>query len=126
MGKTLIVIVAFFTTFPFLATWMMFWLGNKIYAEHKWKAIHFSINWTTIFYLFAVITMLKMIFDTYFLGILLVLLLIILSIIIIIQWRTRMEILMTRALKQLWRVCFLLSAFFYVILVVIGIIKQII
>lgn len=126
MGTILILIIAFFTTFPFLATWIMLWIGKKVYPDHKWKAIHFSVNWTTIFYLFAVMTMMKIIFDTYLVSLFLVLLLIILSIIIVVQWRSRMEVLLTRALKQLWRVCFLLSVFFYVTLVVIGIIKEMI
>lgn len=115
--------IAFFVTFPILATYIVFWISKKVY-RHQWKAIHLAVNWTTILYIFSTFIILKIIYNQYYLSYILVLLISILALIIIIQWKTKTEIIFMRAIKQLWRVCFLLFSASYFILILIGIVKK--
>src|SRR5690625_3462419 len=101
MSQVVIYFITFWITFPMLATWIFYYMGKKIY-RHQWKAIHLSVNWTTLLYIISTFFILKIIFDQYFIGTGLILLIVILALIIIIQWKTKTEILFVRAIKQLW------------------------
>lgn len=125
MIQYIIYFFALLITFPVFATWFVYFISTKLY-KNKWKAIHQTVHWTTFFYIFATVILLNMVYDKYFIGYLLVLLICILALIIIIQWKTNMEIVLIKAFKQLWRVCFLLFSLLYVCLVIIGIYHQII
>lgn len=118
-------ICAFFITFPFLPTILVYKISEKI-VRNKLRAFHISINWTTILYILATITILNNLFEKQFIGIILGLILFILAIIIIWQWKTRTEVLFNRAIKILWRLCFLIFVSTYTIMVVYGIIIRII
>lgn len=117
--------MSFFITFPILATWIVFYISKKIH-RHKWRAIHQAVNWTTLLYIFVSIILLKVIFEQYFIGPLLLLLLCMLTFIIVIQWKIKTEVLLVKAIKQLWRACFLLFLFLYLFLVLFGIVEMII
>lgn len=125
MGQAIIYLIAFFITFPFLATWIVFFISKKIY-NHQWRAIHLSVNLTTFLYICSTFVMIKLMFNQYFLGVFLIISISILALIIIIQWKTKTEVLFVRAVKQLWRVCFLMFSILYSILVITGIIIKII
>ncbi|MBY7143733.1 DUF3397 family protein [Virgibacillus sp. NKC19-3] len=125
MGNIIIYFIAFFITFPFLATMIIYKISLKLYG-HPWKAIHISVSWTTVFYMVAVLILVSNIFDREFSGILLILLLSMLAGIIFLQWKMRTEIILTKALKILWRLCFLLFSFSYICFVLIGIVQRII
>lgn len=118
----LIYFVAFLMTFPFVMTFAAYFLFRKIYV-HQWKAIHHTVGWTTIGYVAAVPLLCKVLFDHSFIAILLLLLLIILAIIIYFQWKVYVEIQIKQAIKILWRICFLLFLFLYIVLVLFGIVK---
>lgn len=120
----IIYFIAFFITVPILATWIVYKISFKLFG-HKWKAIHFSVNWTTILYMIAVLILLSNIFDQQLIGVILVLLLSTLAVIIILQWRTRTEVVLPKALKTLWRLCFLIFLILYICLLLIGIIQRI-
>ncbi|WP_373895927.1 DUF3397 domain-containing protein [Virgibacillus sp. CBA3643] len=123
MVDVIIYFIAFFITVPILATWIVYKISFKIYG-HQWKAIHISVNWTTIFYIIAVLILVSNIFDQQFIGIMLILLLSMLAVIIILQWKMRTEVVFAKAFKTLWRLCFLIFSFLYICFVLIGIIQQ--
>lgn len=117
--------IAFLITFPLLPTFLTYKISKKI-VNHKLRALHIAINWTTILYILATITMLKNIFGRQFIGIISALILFLLTIIIIWQWKTKTEVLLSRAIKILWRLCFLIFISTYTILAIYGIMIRII
>ncbi|MBT2216946.1 DUF3397 family protein [Virgibacillus dakarensis] len=115
--------IAFIITAPILTTWVVYQFSVKIYRQ-KWRAFHTAVNWTTIWYILAVMTLMSVIFNNSFYGWIIVLLLCILSIIIVIQWKTRTEVDFKRAFKGFWRFTFLLFSLLYICLILIGLIQQ--
>lgn len=121
MGQFLIYFIAFFTTFPILASFLIYWLGRFIY-QNPIAAFLKAVNWTTFFYIFSTIIIIQMIFDRDVIPLFFILILCFLSIIVLLQWKKRKEIILFRAFKQLWRACFLFFSLTYVCLVFFGII----
>ena len=115
--------LSFFITIPFLAS-LLVYLVSMVLDRNKLKAIHRLVNWTTIFYIIAVTMMLSIIFNMGFIGIVLILLLSLLTLIIFIQWKTKRDVEITRAVKLLWRISFLLFFLLYSCLLLIGILQQ--
>jgi len=115
-----IYILSFFITIPFLAS-ILVYIASMIRERNKWRAIHRTVNWTTVFYIIAVTIMLTLIFDVNFIGIILIVLLIGLSFIIFIQWKRNQDIQFRKATKLLWRVSFLVFFILYCCLTVVGI-----
>jgi len=119
------IIIAFLITFPFIPTIAVYKVCDII-VQHKLRALHIAINWTTILYIFATARMLNMMFNQQFIGIIIGLILLLLTVIIVWQWKSKTEVLFNKAIKILWRLCFLIFLFAYTILVVYGIIIRII
>lgn len=120
MTDLLIYVIAFFVTLPFLATWVTYMIAKQI-TNHKLKSFHISIHWTTICYILAVFTLSTIYFDQLFSGIIGIILLIGLSLIIIYQWKTNTDIQFVRAIKIMWRFCFLLFGLIYICFIFYGV-----
>lgn len=116
--------LAFFITLPILATWLIYRMSYRIIGSKK-RAMILSINWTTVLYMIAVVVMLMINFEKHFIGLILGVMLIGLSIIIIFQWKTKTEVIFSRAVKILWRICFLCFSFAYICLVFFSITNRI-
>ncbi|MBP1950618.1 DUF3397 domain-containing protein [Virgibacillus litoralis] len=116
----IIYFIGFIITVPVIATWIVYYISLKIY-NHKWKAFHIAVNWTTILYIIAVNTLVKEVFGISFFGIVLVILIGIYTIIIIAHWKIYTEVLFSKAFKLFWRICFLLFLILYFCLVFAGI-----
>lgn len=119
----LIYLIAIVITLPIIATWFVYVMSKKIYKQ-TWKAVHTAVNWTTIFYIIAVIMILLMFFNKSFIGIISIFLMIMLSIIVIVQWKLKTEVILRHGLKILWRVSFLVFSFSYTFLVIFGIVHR--
>ena len=115
--------LSFFITIPFLAS-LLVYMVSMVLDRNKLKAIRMVVNWTTLFYIIAVTIMLSLIFNLSFIGIVLILLLAILTIIIFIQWKTKRDVEIMRAVKLLWRISFLLFFMLYSCFLVIGILQR--
>ena len=113
MINYLSIIIALLITFPFIPTIIVYKVSDKI-VKHKLRALHIAINWTTILYIFATIRILNMMFDQQFIGIVIGLILVLLAIIIIWQWKIKTEVLLNKALKILWRLCFIVFLFHWI------------
>ncbi|MFB4167600.1 DUF3397 domain-containing protein [Virgibacillus sp. JSM 102003] len=116
----IIYFIGLIVTAPILATWVVYLISVKMY-RHKWKAIHNTVNWTTLLYIIAVGTLVKEIFGISFFGIILVILISIYTIIVVAHWKIYTEVIFTKAFKMFWRICFLLFFILYICLVLIGI-----
>lgn len=114
------ILIALLIICPIIPTWLVYAIVNRI-VQHKTRALHFAVNWTTILYILATVMILNMMFERQFIGIVTCLILFVLAIIMIWQWRAKTEVLFGRAVKILWRICFLIFLSSYSILVVYGI-----
>lgn len=114
-----------FITIPILMTWIVYFITNKI-VKHQWKAIHFSVQSTAIFYIIAVAILLQNIFHYQFVGIILICLIVFLAVILIIQWKKDTEVVLRKGLKVLLRISFLLFGAVYIILIGYEIVQLII
>ncbi|MGM8211846.1 DUF3397 family protein [Virgibacillus sp. W0430] len=100
-------------TIPIIATWLFYKLGKRVFSL-DWRAFHFAVNSTTLFYILAVNILAKHILQQQFVGITIILLLVILAIVIIIQWKKNTEVVLWKGLKTMWRLAFLLFFFLYI------------
>ncbi|WP_047981360.1 DUF3397 domain-containing protein [Ornithinibacillus contaminans] len=116
-------IMAFLITIPIFATVVVYYAWKYV-TRNPLLAFHKAINWTTIFYVFAVTTLLSYLFGDGFFGYILLLILLLLTILIFMHWKRNTEVDYRRAFKLLWRLCFLLFFLGYVVLVLYGIIRQ--
>lgn len=115
-------IISFFITVPMVASFIVYVI-SMIRLRNLWKAIHMMVDWTTLFYILAVMIMLFVLFERHFFGYILIFLLMALSVIIFNQWKKERDIQLKKAVKLLWRISFLLFFFLYGCLTVLGIIK---
>lgn len=115
-------IISFFITVPMVASFIVYVI-SMIRLRNLWKAIHMMVDWTTLFYILAVMIMLLVLFERHFFGYILIFLLTTLSVIIFNQWKKERDIQLKKAVKLLWRISFLLFFFLYGCLTVLGIIK---
>ncbi len=123
MLDIIIYIISFFVTIPIIAS-LLVYIISMIVERNKLKAIHNMVAWTTCFYIIAVAIMLTLILDRSFVGVILIFFLVLLSLIVFIQWKTKRDIELKRAVKLLWRISFLLFFFLYGCFLIMGIIKQ--
>ncbi|RDW17935.1 DUF3397 domain-containing protein [Oceanobacillus chungangensis] len=123
MVDVIIYIIAFLMTVPMFLTTVIYFLSIKFH-QPVWKAVHAAVNWSTIFYIMAVILILDMTFDLHVIGIVLVFFLLLLGLFIYLQWKFNTEVKVTKAFKLVWRICFLLFLILYICLVIIGIIIE--
>ncbi len=122
MLEVVIHIISFFITVPMVASFIVYVI-SMIRLRNLWKAIHMMVDWTTLFYILAVMIMLLVLFERHFFGYILIFLLTTLSVIIFNQWKKERDIQLKKAVKLLWRISFLLFFFLYGCLTVLGIIK---
>lgn len=118
-------ILAFFITVPIIFTILIYIIVRKISRSSK-KAVHKSVNYSTIMYIIAVILLVQNIFDKSILGIVLIFMLIVLAILVFFQWKNNMDVQFKKAIKILWKICFLVFMILYVCLIPVGIIMQIV
>jgi len=127
MGSILnlfIYFIACIIALPLLATWLVYIVSKRIY-KHTWMAIHTAVNWTTLFYILSVLTILHTFYGRSFIGFIGVILFLMLSIIIFVQWKSRHEVVIVRAVKILWRASFLVFSLAYICLAILGVVYKI-
>lgn len=120
----IIYFIGVIVTVPIITTYAIYFISVKIHG-YKWRALHTAVNWTTLLYIIADITLLQIIFGNSFFGSILVLLIGIVAIITIAQWKIYTEVVVGKVFKVFWRFCFLLFSIFYCILVLTGIFQRI-
>lgn len=124
MIETLIYVISFFIATPLAATILIYGVSKAIQGN-PWKAVHHSVNWSTMLYLIAVPLLLKMIAGYSLIGPMVLVILLIMATLIIYQWKYSQDINFIKAVKILWKILFLLLLIAYILLVLIGIIQKI-
>jgi len=92
---------------PILLTYVSY-KGIYVIRKKKWKAIHLSVQFTAIFYVIAVSIMIKVIFQLNVTSYIIIFHIAMLSILLIIQWKTKTEVILIDGLKLLFRLSFLI------------------
>src|SRR5690625_1646241 len=110
-------IIAFFITVLVIAIWLMYFILVK-WNWPKLKAFHQAVNWTTLLYIIAVLILFWLNFRINLMGVIIIFFLSALAVIIFMQWKLNMEVLLSRALKLLWRFLFLLFGLLYICLLI--------
>lgn len=123
MLNLLTYLIAILIMLPFISTIFLYFTAKKKWGNSL-RAFHFSINYSTIFYILAVWAVAATIFNTSFLPEIFILLLVMMSISVLIQWKARGEIKMNKAWKGFWRASFLVFGFLYSSFLAFGIIKN--
>lgn len=95
---------------PFFMTFLLYRIVYRRSFDEK-KATLKSIAYSTIFYIIGVLNIIYGMFNNYFIGYILIIAIVILAIILINQWKNNNEVVLTKGLKSLWKLCFL---FFFV------------
>jgi|SRR5699024_1479074 len=122
MVDFLIYIIAILITVPPVLACIVYFVSSKRFHSSM-RAVHATVNWTTLFFIIAVDLLITVVFNQSATGIIIVTLLILLSIIIYYQWK-KGEIHLRKALRLLWRITFLLFFILYFLLLFAGVIKQ--
>ncbi|MBM7571724.1 DUF3397 domain-containing protein [Aquibacillus albus] len=112
-------VTACLITFPILFT-ILLYIGVLKAFRNKWKSVYITVNYTTILYIFSVGILLYVLFERNFIGYIFIFLLVLLSTIILIQWKTKEEIIFIYAWKIFWRLTFLLFFFLHISLILLG------
>src|SRR5690606_24154930 len=113
-------IIAFFITIPVIFTLFVYLFVLKIRRLSAKQALHKAVNWSTVLYIIAVALIVQYLFELSVAGFILIFILAILTIVILLQWKNNTDIQFVKAVKLLWKICFLLFLFLYLCLIVVG------
>lgn len=98
---------------PVLMTILFYQIYFRV-KKNKWGAIHFSVQYSVIFYIIANTILLNWIFLKNFSGIIIIFLIVLLSVILIIQRRDKTEVALKQGIVVLSRLSFLIFSIIYV------------
>lgn len=98
---------------PILLTYVTYKVIYLVYKK-KWKAIHLSVQYTAIFYVIAVTIMINVLFQLNVASYMIIFHIALLSILLIIQWKTKTEVMLFDGLKLLFRLSFLIFFLSYI------------
>ncbi|WP_053219772.1 DUF3397 family protein [Virgibacillus senegalensis] len=111
---------AFCLTLPAVVSWLVYFIARKI-RKNRLKALHVSVNYTTLLYILSVGVILHHLYETNYFGYIALFLLVLLSVFIIVQFKQRGEVLFRIAWRKYWRLNFLLFSLLYLLLVIYGV-----
>src|SRR5690625_503911 len=112
---------SFLITFPFLLTFGIYGITRMISLSST-KAFHKALDWSTSFYILSVYFLKNMyMIDFPLFSFITIALLLLMSGILIYQRQKHLEIIVIKAAKIVWRLCFLLFSNLYVIFMIYGI-----
>src|SRR5690625_2704449 len=104
-----------FICIPIIFTYV-FYKIVYIFKKNKWRAIHLSVQFTAIFYIIAVTLMIYDSFQLKVSSYILIFHIVLLAIFLIIQWKTKTEVILLDGLKILLRISFLIFFVIYICL----------
>ncbi len=109
-------LLLFFIGFPIGATLLLYVISTLFY-KNRWKAIHLAVQGSAIFYVIAVIILLEKLILTPIIGYTTIFIILLLAIILIIQWKTKTDVVLMNGIKVCARICFLFFGFIYILLI---------
>jgi len=117
MEKLIHILPYLFIIIPILCTIVIYQIRFQL-VKNNWRAIHTTVQLSALFYIAAVASLLKVLFDSYYIGSILIILIVVLAIILIFQWKKHTEVVLLKGLKILARLSFLVFGLCYVLLLI--------
>jgi hypothetical protein len=115
--------VATIITMPVIGVTLIY-IICKLIGKNNRTSIYLTIDFSTILFIFAVNSLLFVMVGTSVLGIILLAMILTLLIFVIIHWKLKQEIILSKVLKGFWRFTFLMFTFTYLILFFSGMINS--
>lgn len=106
-----------FYIIPFLITYLIYRFEYRRKGVKKQSA-HRSITYSTLFYILGTLSLIHAMFDSYFIGYILIIFILLLGLILIIQWKIYNEVILLKGIKIVWRFCFLVFFISYFVLLI--------
>ncbi len=111
---------AFSVTLPVVISWLLYTIVKKL-SNNRLKALHVSVNYTTLLYILSVGVIFYHLYGTTFYGYIFIFLVVLLGFFIVMQYKAKGEVLFLIAWRRFWRLSFLLFTLLYFLLVIYGI-----
>ncbi|WP_026570462.1 MULTISPECIES: DUF3397 family protein [Sediminibacillus] len=111
---------AFSVTLPVVISWLLYTIVRKL-SNNRLKALHVSVNYTTLLYILSVGVIFYHLYGTTFYGYIFIFLVVLLGFFIVMQYKAKGEVLFLIAWRRFWRLSFLLFTLLYFLLVIYGI-----
>ncbi|MEH7011914.1 DUF3397 domain-containing protein [Neobacillus niacini] len=116
-------IITIFLTVPLFGFFIIYIL-NKLITKNTRKSFHKALDYSTILFILAVHFLLMTIWGKSFFGLILLILIVIAMVFVIIHWKIKGEIILTKVFKGFWRFNFLVFFLAYISLTVFGILRS--
>ncbi|MFD1705788.1 DUF3397 domain-containing protein [Siminovitchia sediminis] len=123
MGTFLSSAAAIFITLPILFYVLIFTIVKQMTRNHR-KALNAAIYSTTFILIFSVHFLVVTIWENSYLFVIILFMLITAVFFTILHWKTREEIIYKKVFAGYWRLNFLLFSFFYIGLIIFGVITR--
>lgn len=116
--------IATFITVPILVYILVF-IVNKLITKNHRKSVQRALDYSTVFFILSVHFILITVWEKSYLSIIFIFMLFCAIIFVIINWKLKGEIVITRFFKGYWRFCFLIFFMAYIVLTVYGLIDRV-
>jgi len=110
--------------FPIVGYIIAFIIAKVIIRNHK-KSVLIAVDITTFIMLLSVHHLVKVVFNQSFLGMIILILLVIAAVFVLYIYKAKGEIELDKVFKSIWRIYFILFVIAYIVLMIIGIYKNI-
>jgi hypothetical protein len=116
--------IATFITAPILVYILVF-ITTKLLTKNHRKSVRRALDYSTIFFILSVHFIALTIWERSFLSVIFIFMLICAIIFVIINWKLKGEIVLSRFFKGYWRFCFLLFFLAYILLTIYGLTQRV-
>jgi hypothetical protein len=117
-------LIATFITVPIVVYILIFMISKVLTKNHR-RAVQLALDYSTIFFILSVHFLVLAIWGKSFLWAIFIFIFTCAIIFVIINWKLKGEIVISRCFKGFWRFCFLVFFILYLILTIYGVILRI-
>ncbi|MBS4211950.1 MULTISPECIES: DUF3397 domain-containing protein [Neobacillus] len=123
MSSILSTLLTLLFIMPFLGFLLVF-LVFKLITNDTRKSVHHALDYSTILFIISVHFLVKTIWGNSFFWIILLVMIFIAIIFVVVHWKVKDEIILTKVMKGFWRFNFLLFFLAYISLTLFGVIHR--
>ncbi|WML43604.1 DUF3397 domain-containing protein [Neobacillus sp. PS3-40] len=117
-------IIAFLITMPLIGLFTTYFVIKKRTKNHR-KSLHRALDYTTIFFIFAVHFLIITIWEKSLFWLIILFLLVLALAFVIVHWKIKKEIIFLNVLRGFWRCSFLVFFLAYFTLTLLGLIQRV-
>jgi hypothetical protein len=124
LGTVLSFIIGFLVTFPVVGLILIYLIIMKL-TKNRRKSIHKALDYSTIFFIFAVHFLIVTIWEKSFFWLIILYMCVLAMVFVIIHWKVKKEIVLRIVFKGFWRFTFLIFFLAYITLTLYGLIQRV-